>query len=142
MRINPYLDAVLCQRLHRKEAQETIDPLVEESMMYSAVVGMEMLCGMVDIINTVDGMVLEQSERKAETDGAIVQLHHWLGRRDDRIAIIEEWKEDVTGHMRDMGEAQGAVCGRLSEAEARTNQLQALLVLARREINLLSGVAV
>ena len=59
-------------------------------MMYSVVVGTEMLCRMMDIINTVDGMVLEQSERKAEVDGAIVWLRHHLGRRDDRIAVMEE----------------------------------------------------
>ena len=109
MRIDPYPDTILRRGLHRKEARETIDPLVEESMMYSMVVGAEMLNGMVDIINMVDGMVLEQSERKVEVDGAIVQLHHQMGRRDDRIAVIEVWKEDVTGHMRDIREAQGGI---------------------------------
>ena len=72
MRIDPYLKAILARGLHQKELRETINPLVEESMMYSAVVGTEMLCGMADIINMVDGMVLEQSERKVEVDGAIV----------------------------------------------------------------------
>ena len=142
MRINLYPDAILRRGLHHKELRETVDPLVEESMMYSMVVGTEMLNRMVDIIDTVDGMVLEQSERKVEVDGAIVQLRHQLGRRDDRVAVIEEWKEDVTGHMQDVGEAQGAIRGRLSEVEVRANQLQALLVSACREIDLLSGVAV
>ena len=90
MRIDPYPDAVLRRGLHRKEAHEKIDPLVEESMLYSAVVGMEMLCGMADIIDTVDEMVLEQSEQKVEVDGAIVQLRHQLGRRDDWISVIED----------------------------------------------------
>ena len=90
MRIDPYPDTVLCRGLHRKEPRENIDPQVKESMMYSAVVGMEMISGIVDIVDTVDGMVLEQSERKVEVDGAIVQLCHQLGRRDDRIAVIEE----------------------------------------------------
>ena len=75
-------------------------------------------------------------------DGAIVWLHHQMGRRDNQIAVIEEWKEDVTGHMRDVGEVQGAIWGWLSEVEVRANQLQALLMLARWEINLLSGVVV
>ena len=65
-----------------------------------------------------------------------------MGRRDDRVAVIEEWKEDITVHMRDVGEAQGGIRRRLSEMELRVNQLQALLVGARREIDLLSGVAV
>ena len=128
MRIEPYPDAVLRQGLHRKEARETIDPLVEESMMYSAAVGTKMLCGMADIINTVDGMVLEQSERKVEVDGAIVRLCHQMGRRDDRIVVIEEWKEDVSVHMWDIGEAQGRIRGWLLEAESRITQLQVVIV--------------
>ena len=57
----------------------------------------------------VDQLVLESSERKAEVDGALVRLCHQLGRRDDCITIIDEWKEDVTVHMRDIGEAQGLI---------------------------------
>ena len=76
MRINPYPDAVLHCGLHQKETQETVDPLVEESMMYSAVVGTEILCGMADIIDMADGMVLEALERKVEVDGKVVQLCH------------------------------------------------------------------
>ena len=72
MRIDPYLNAILRWGLHHKEPQETIDLMVEESMMYSAIVGTKMLCGMVDIIDTVDGMVLEQSEAKAKVDRDIV----------------------------------------------------------------------
>ena len=49
-----------------------------------------MLCRMVDIIDMVDGMVLEQSERKAEVDGGIVWLCHGLSWRDDRVVVIEE----------------------------------------------------
>ena len=140
MRIDPYPDTILRQGLHRKEAQETIDPMVEEAMMYSAVVGTEMISGMADIIDMVDGMVLEQSERKVEVDRAIVQLRHQLGRRDDKIMVIEEWKGNVTEHMRDIGEAQGLIWGWLLEVEQRANQLQVLLVGARREVDLLAGV--
>ena len=117
MRINPYPNAILRWGLHRKEPRETIDPMIEESMMYSVVVGTEMLSGMADIIDTVDGMVLEQSERKAEVDRAVVWLCHQIGRRDDRIAVMEEWKEDVTVYMQDIGEAQGRIQGQLLEVE-------------------------
>ena len=109
-------------------------------MMYSTVVGTEMLCGMVDIINTVDGMVLKQSERKAEINGAIIWLCHQMGRRDDRIVVIDEWKEDITGHMWDIGEVQGSIRGRLSEAKAWLRQLQAVVVGQSREIEMLGGV--
>ena len=62
MRIDPYPNAILRQGLRRKEQRENTNPVLEEVMMYSAMVGMEMLSGMADIIDTVDGMVLEESE--------------------------------------------------------------------------------
>ena len=99
MRIDPYPDAIIRRGLLRKEPKENANPILEEVMMYSAVVGVEMLSGMADIIDTMDGMVLEQSERKAEVDRAIVQLHHSLGRRDERMTIVEDWQRDATKHM-------------------------------------------
>ena len=140
MRVDPYPDTVLHRGLNRKEVKETTDPILEEAMLYSAVVGMEMLCGLADIYDSVDRMVLEQSERKVEVNGAIVWLHHQMGRRDDRLAIVEDWKADVTEHMRDIGEAQGGIWGRLSKAEAHLTQLQVIVVEQSREIDLLGGV--
>ena len=107
--------------------------------MYSAVVGVELLEGLAMVHDAVDQSMLEVSERKVEVDGAIVQLHHQLGRRDDCIAVINEWKDDVTIHMWDIGEAQGGIWGRLSEAEMRLTQMQALVVGMCREIDLLTG---
>ena len=74
MRINPYPDAIIRRGLHKKEHQETADPILEEAMMYTLVVGMEMLCGMADIIDTVDRMVLEELERKVEVDSVLIQF--------------------------------------------------------------------
>ena len=42
--------------------------------------------------------------------------------------------------MRDIGEAQNGIRGRLLEVESQANQLQALLVGARQEVDLLAGV--
>ena len=56
------------------------------------------------------------------------------------MAVIEDWKEDVTIHMRDIGEAQGLVRGRLSEAELRIRQLQSLVLAQRQEVDLLGDV--
>ena len=42
--------------------------------------------------------------------------------------------------MRDIGEAQGLVRGRLSEAELWINQLQAIVVSQRQEVDLLGDV--
>ena len=88
----------------------------------------------------MDGAALEASERKAEVDGALVRLRHQLGQRDDWVAIINEWKEDVTTHMRDIGEAQELIRGRLSEAELCLNQHQALAAAQRHELDLVGGV--
>ena len=90
MRIEPYPDAVLRQGLNQKEPRENANPVLEEAMMYSTVVGTEMLCGMADIIDTVDGMVLEGLERKVEVDGAIVRLCHKMGRVETWVSVIEE----------------------------------------------------
>ena len=140
MRIDPYPDAVIRRGLTKKEPRETAHPVLEEAMMYTSVVGMEMMEGLAITLDTVDRMVLEASERKAEVDGALVHLHHQLGARDDRVAVIEEWKDDVTTHMRDIGEAQGLVRGRVSEAEYRVQQLQALVLSNRREVDMLGDV--
>ena len=76
----------------------------------------------------------------APSDGALVRLRHQLGSRDDRVAVMEEWKGDVTEHMRDIGEAQGLVRGRLSALEYRVEQLQSLLLGHRREIDVMGNV--
>ena len=140
MRINPYPDAIIRRGLHKREPRETAKPVLEEAMMYTSVVGMEMMEGLALTSDAVDQIVLERAERKAEVDGALVRLHNQVGRRDERINVIEEWKEDATTHMWDIGEAQGLIRGRLSESELQINQLQALVVSQCREVDLLGDV--
>ena len=111
-------------------------------MMYTASVGMELMEGLAMVQDVVDQSALEVSKRKAEVDGAIVWLHHQLGHWDDHVAVIEEWKGEVMEHMQDIGEAQGLVRGRLSEVEYHLNQLQALAVAQRQEIDMMGGVVV
>ena len=142
MRIDPYLDAIIRRGLHKKEPRETADPVLEESMMYTAIVGMELMEGLAIVHDAVDRTVLETSERRAKVDGDIVRLHHQLGQRDNRIDMIDEWKGEVTEHMWDIREAQGLIRGRLSEAELCLNQLQVLAVAQRREIDMMGGVVV
>ena len=142
MRIDPYPDALLCRGLSKKETKEDADPILEDSMMYTAAVGMELMEGLAMVQDAVDQSALETSERKAEVDGALVRLCHQLGRRDDQLMIVKKWKEEVTGHMRDMGEAQGAIRGRLREAELQLDQQRALDMAIRRELDLLGGVMV
>ena len=63
MRIDPYPDAIIRQGLHKKEHRETAEPVLEEAMMYTAVVGMEMMEGLAMTSDVVDRMVLAESER-------------------------------------------------------------------------------
>ena len=142
MRIDPYPEALLRWGLSKKEAKETADPVLEDGMMYAAAVGMELMEGLVMVQDAVDRLALEMSERKAEVDGAFIRLRHQLGARDDRVVIIEDWKRDVTEHLRDLADAQGSVRGRLREAELRLDQHQALDTAMRRELDLLVGVVV
>ena len=140
MRIDPYPDAILRRGLHKKELRETADPILEDAMMYTSVVGMELMEGLAMTSDAVDRLVLDRSEKDVEVEGALVQLRHQLGSRDDRVAVIEEWKGDVTEHMRDIGEAQGQVRGRLSATEYRIEQLQTLLLGHRQEIDVMGHV--
>ena len=99
MRIDPYLDALIWRGLHKKELREDVDPILEDMMMYTAAVGMELMEGLAMVQDAVDRSALETLERKVEVDGALVRLCHQLGQRDDRVAVIKEWKGDVTEHI-------------------------------------------
>ena len=48
----------------------------------------------------------------------------------------------MTDHLRDIGEAQGSVWGRLREAELQLDQHQAIDGAMCRELDLLGGVVV
>ena len=140
MRIDPYPDAILRRGLHKKEPRENADPILEDAMMFTSVVGMELMEGLALTSDAVDRLVLDRSQKDAEVDGALVRLRHQLGQRDDRVAVIEEWKGDVTEHMRDVGEAQGLVRGRMTAVEFRIEQLQQLLLGQRRELSVMGTV--
>ena len=74
MRINPYPDALIRQGLHKKKPRETADPILEDAMMYTSSVAMEIMEGLAMVQDSVDAATLETSERKVEVDGALVRL--------------------------------------------------------------------
>ena len=117
-----------------------MDPILEDVMMYMSAVAMEIMEGLAIVQDAVDSSTLERSERKAEVDGALVRLRHQLGQWDDRVMILEDWQRDATIHMQDIGEVQGLIQGRLSEAELRLRQLQVLVLTNRREVDMLGDV--
>ena len=47
MRIDPYLDALIHRGLHKKEPRETAEPVLEDAMMYTSAVAMEIMEGLV-----------------------------------------------------------------------------------------------
>ena len=140
MRIDPYPDALIRQGFYKNEPRETAHPVLEDAMMYMLVVGMEIMEGLVIVQDAVDRTALETSERKVEVDGALVRLRHQLGQWDDRVTIMEDWQREATEHLRDIGDLQGLIWGRLTEAELRVCQLQALVLTNRREVELLGDV--
>ena len=46
MRIDPYPDALIRRGLHKKEPRETANPILEDVMMYSSAVAMEIMEGL------------------------------------------------------------------------------------------------
>ena len=89
MRIDPYPDALIRRGFYRNKPRETAHPILESVMMYTSAVGMEVMEGLAIVQDAVDRSTLETSERKMEVDGALVRLRHQLGRRDERVAVID-----------------------------------------------------
>ena len=65
---------------------------------------------------------------------------HVVHDHNNRVVILEDWQRDATNHMQDIGESQGLIRGRLTEAELRLRQLQALMLTHHREVELLGDV--
>ena len=74
MRIDPYPDALIRRGLHKKEPRENADPVLEDLMMYTSAVAMEIMEGLVMVQEATDRQTLEASEKKVEVDGALVRL--------------------------------------------------------------------
>jgi hypothetical protein len=55
MEVSPYAGALLKRGLMKGEPRENISPKVEEGMMFTSVVGVELTVGLVDLGKVVDG---------------------------------------------------------------------------------------
>ena len=99
MRMDPYPDAIIRRGLTRKEPRETAHPILEEAMMFTSVMGVELMEGLAITSDTVDRMVLESLERMMDPVGRT------LG---NPILIEDDLVEDVVvagGSVEDMGRA-------------------------------------
>ena len=99
LRVDPYPDAILRRGLKRREEWENTDTILEEAMMYTVVVLVELLSRMADIINTVDEMVLEALEQQVKEVANLGKVDDVVGVLDAQVKIAEEWKRDVTDHL-------------------------------------------
>ena len=79
-------------------------------------------------------------ENKADADGKVVQLQHHLENVETRAAVVEEWKDNMTVYMQELGEQCGEDRRRTREMEERINQLQVLVVAQGRELEVASDV--
>ena len=61
--ISPYLSALFKRGLKRREARETADPILEEGMMFSSMIGVELTQEMVDINQRTDDLKAEVETR-------------------------------------------------------------------------------
>ena len=62
MDISPYLTAIFKGGLKRGEAEETTNPILKEAMMFTSMVGVELVSEVADINDKVDKIILESGE--------------------------------------------------------------------------------
>ena len=63
LNISPYLSGLFKRGLKRGEARETADPILEEGMMFSSMIGVELTNKMVDINQRMDDFKAEVEMR-------------------------------------------------------------------------------
>ena len=82
---SPYLEALLKRGFRRCKNKETTDPILEEAMMFTSMVGVEMMSDVGQANERVDALSLEMSEGLAKAqlninkvDRKWVEVDHWV----------------------------------------------------------------
>ena len=73
---SPYLEGLLCQGLKRRENKETANPILEEVMMFTSMVRVEILSDVGQMNERVDAFSLETSESVAKVHTNINKVDH------------------------------------------------------------------
>ena len=91
---SPYLEALLQRDLKRRESQETTDPILEETMMFTSIVGVEMLTDITNTKKRVDQLSLESLEGVAKVNLNINKVDCQVGELDHQMELVEDIRGD------------------------------------------------
>ena len=84
------MEALLHRSFKRQENKETTDPILEESMMYMVMVGVEVLSDMGQTNERVDALSLETSEGLAKAQLNINKVDRQFTELDHHTEVLEE----------------------------------------------------
>ena len=87
---SPYLEALLQRGLRRRENRETANPILEEAMLFTRMVGVEVIKDIANTNERVDTLSLEMSEGVAKVNTNLNKVDCWVGEVDHQVEILEE----------------------------------------------------
>ena len=87
---SPYLEALLKRGFWRRENRETTNPILEEAMMFTSMVGVEVLSDVGNTNKRVDALSLETSEGLAKGQLNITKVDQRLGEVDHWVEVLKE----------------------------------------------------
>ena len=86
----PYLKALLRHGLKHKETEEKVNPLVETSMIFTSVIGVEVLNKVANVNEKVDWVVLELAGREVGVRANLHCLEGMFAAQDTWADLMEE----------------------------------------------------
>jgi hypothetical protein len=95
IQVEPYVGALIKRGLMKGEAWENISPEVEEGMMFSTVIGIELVEGLADLGDTIDGVSKEVEVTKANTTRNVGSINRRVAEVDVRVVALEEHRDHV-----------------------------------------------
>ena len=129
--ISPYLGSLLKRGLKRGEARETIEPVVELGMMFSAMVGVELTQEMVDINQRTDDLKAEVETRFEAAERVEESLRERLERESasrvgisHRVEILEEARRGTQQYLESLRNERRLETARVRSIGARCSILE------------------
>ena len=86
-----YLEALLRRGLKRRENKETANPILEEVMMFTGMVGVEVIEDIANTNERVDALSLETLENVVKVHTNLNKVDRWVGEVDHQVEILEEF---------------------------------------------------
>ena len=129
--ISPYLSALFKRGLKRRESRETADPVLEEGMMFSSMVGVELTNEMVDINQRTDDLKAEVETRFAGMEREEELLRERLERESvsrvgisHRVEILEEDRRGTQQYLESSRNERRLETARVRTIGARCSMLE------------------